>query len=408
MGRRLIFPALMLCGFLLGSEAFGRGLFQGLFNSSRTEKRSPRFSCSRCGKPLVRCRRCGRLHHSDKTNADPLAMNGSLGNGLSRQPNAFLPNQDPFETGFPGSGFPTNENFSSGSGGNRMNTHGPAGRSGFGRALASTPRSPQGDLGRIDLPRSGLLDGSGVIKNAASQNSSGLVPANTKGNPGWQFEILMGKATGLCQATLIGASNGVCRAATAAHCLVDSRLPALRRATLEGQEAMVGEATIRSADFGEVKVTRYINPEFIQNNRLDSAVMAWPCPDGAGQVKVVPVGKSQLSPNESVVYGKVMAGLQGLYRARIFRDPTVTSINYLPVGEGQETARQEGPSIQQGDSGGPLLRRFVDGFFELVGVLSAKEDQTGDSHYSTNRAIDFIDHVSESVGGTNAALYAGN
>jgi len=255
---------------------------------------------------------------------------------------------------------------------------------------------------KINLPDSGLLPGTGQVGKV--NGTSGLVPPNKDGNPGWQYSILAGVVGNIasffnCQATLIDATDGVCRAATAAHCLVDAKLPKLAKTVLGGMATYVGTAVMRTTE-GEVNVTRYVNPEYIENKRLDSAVMAWRCPNGPGSMKVVPISKTPLVEKETVYYGKVM-GMAGAFLANIFREPGVTSVDYLRIGEGSEHARMD-PNhvITQGDSGGPLFK-IINGVKYLVGVLATSDDLTKRrplGTYSTNLAMDYIAHISRSLG----------
>jgi len=137
-----------------------------------------------------------------------------------------------------------------------------------------------------------------------------------------------------------------------------------------------------------------VNPEYYSGTKSeDSAVFTFPCA-GETPVKTIPVSLDPLKDGEEVLYGKVMAGKEGLYEGKVYREPNVVKINSRNIGDAQESVNQPASvTIQQGDSGGGLYRKNARGELELVGVLSTGDDLTQKrpiGNYATNRSLQFI------------------
>lgn len=225
-------------------------------------------------------------------------------------------------------------------------------------------------------------------------DATGLVPPNHKGNPGWQFLAALPRKPGhsaSCGATLVSAAEGVCRAATAAHCLDGSSLDA---APVAGLDAIVGSATITVPGAGQVASRLFLSTD---PHRKDSAVFAWRCPSGppAG-MKVVPLAIGPLADGAEVYYGKVQGGsqLDGLHPGRVLREPGVVGINGEAVGVLQESVLQNDPyRIVNGDSGSGLYVKR-DGVLHLVGVLSTGDDILKNrpiGNYMTNASMKLVE-----------------
>ena len=156
------------------------------------------------------------------------------------------------------------------------------------------------------------------------------------------------------------------------------------------------------ADFGEVKAIGVVNQEYYAKTRSeDSAIFNFSCPKGPGSVPVVPISNKTLKADEAVTYGKVMAGKEGLYEGKVYREPGTVKINRRAVGEAQESVNQPSDvAIQQGDSGGGLYRKNENGDLELVGVLSTGDDITKNrplGSYATNRSLQFIKCIQKAL-----------
>ena len=255
---------------------------------------------------------------------------------------------------------------------------------------------PGSQAGNLPRPRPGA-------GRNPSTSVPGLIEANRNGNPGFSYAVAIGGgAFANCQATLVSSSAGVCMAATAAHCLVD--IPSnLGQAScpITGKNFNLkrGRATIEMADFGRVDADIYVNPGLRERSAAnnDSALISWACPNGPGPVPVIPISSKPLSHRESVIYGKVMGGKEGIYNGVVNRENLF--IDSFPMGLAMESVLQN-PSvrIQQGDSGGGLYRRLADGTFELVGVLSSKNNEgPANGNYATNRSLDFVKCVKSSI-----------
>lgn len=243
-------------------------------------------------------------------------------------------------------------------------------------------------------------------QNTASK-SQDLFPSGVNGNPGFPFKVLGPDFSEKCQATLISNREGLCLAATAAHCLYDGAKRALDKGIdnnafkkaacdqqVQARGMFWGKGEVETADFGKVSATFFVNPEYHSGTKSeDSAVFAFPCQENP-KVKIVSLGREPLQDGERVYYGKVMGGKEGLYEGVVAREPNVVAINSRPVGEAQESIRQPaGVHIQQGDSGGGVYRKKEGGDFELVGVLSTSDDITKKrpiGNYATNKSLDFI------------------
>ena len=167
---------------------------------------------------------------------------------------------------------------------------------------------------------------------------------------------------------------------------------------------MWGKGEIETADFGKVEATFFVNPEYYSGTKSeDSAVFTFPCSEQKN-VKTVPVSLEPLKNGEEVYYGKVMAGKQGLYQGKVYREPKVVKINSRNIGEAQESVNQPSEvAIQQGDSGGGLYRKNEKGELELVGVLSTGDDVTKNrplGSYATNRSLQFIQCIQKALSQT--------
>lgn len=255
-------------------------------------------------------------------------------------------------------------------------------------------------------------------EEGGSSTSQDLFSSGVNGNPGFPYKVLGPGFSEKCQATLISNRGGLCLAATAAHCLYDGARraldkgvdnSALSKASCDGQVQsrgmFWGKGEVETADFGKVKATFFVNPEYHSGTKSeDSAVFGFPCEENP-KVKVVSLGKEPLQNGERVFYGKVMGGKEGLYEGVVAREPEVVAINSRPVGEAQESVRQPaGVHIQQGDSGGGVYRKKEGGEFELVGVLSTSDDITKKrpiGNYATNKSLDFIRCILNVYGGAN-------
>ncbi len=268
----------------------------------------------------------------------------------------------------------------------------------------SRPRTETIGFGTIPDPKAGTLPLEFKLKDK-------LVPANTNGNPGFGISTkstLRKDFSARCQATLVRSENGICTAVTASHCLYDDLITAKRTGfdkevlkkegcpkEIQQRGALWGELTISMADFGEVKAIGVVNQEYYAKTRSeDSAIFNFSCPKGPGSVPVVPISNKTLKADEAVTYGKVMAGKEGLYEGKVYREPNVLKINSRKIGEAQEAVNQPSDvTIQQGDSGGGLYSKNANGELELVGVLSAGDDIRKNrpiGNYATNKSLDFV------------------
>lgn len=287
-------------------------------------------------------------------------------------------------------------------------------------AQPSAPRRPVADPGQeAQLPsRPAPQTPSGSASpSQAGSSSPDLFPAGTNGNPGFPYLVRGTNFSEKCQATLSSNDNDICVASTAAHCLIDGVMRAQEKGfdpailgkpscnqDIQNRGALWGKGQIETADFGKVEATFYINPEYNSGSKSeDSAVFVFPCKKNAS-VPVVPVvsaDRAALKDGETVYYGKVMGGKQGLYPGVIRREPNVVKINHRPVGEAQEAVWQpQDRAIQQGDSGGGIYRKIANGSFELVGVLSTGDDLTRRrpiGNYATNRSLDFIRCIQHAI-----------
>ena len=259
-----------------------------------------------------------------------------------------------------------------------------------------------------------LRRGGDTPSQEGKKSSSDLFPAGVKGNPGFPYKVKGPEFSEKCQATLISNEKGLCMAATASHCLYDG----LERSTEKGfdktklQEGrcdstvkqkgfLWGKGQIETADFGSVEATFFVNPEYYSGTKSeDSAVFTFPC-SGQTSVKPIPVSLDPLKNGEEVLYGKVMAGKEGLYEGKVYREPGTVKINRRAVGEAQESVNQPSDvAIQQGDSGGGLYRKNKKGELELVGVLSTGDDVTKNrplGSYATNRSLQFIKCIQKAL-----------
>lgn len=300
---------------------------------------------------------------------------------------------------------------------------GPTGREhdGDSRAQSQPSLRPQATGNESDSLRASARPAPSPAEQAQSRGdqssspsseklSSDLFPAGTNGNPGFPYKVIGPGFSEKCQATLISKEKNLCMAATASHCLMDGAKRALdkgidNRSLESGQcERNIaqkgifwGKGEIETADFGKVEATFFINPEYHSGTKSeDSAVFSFPCNEKS-PVKPLPVNAAPLKDGETVYYGKVMGGKEGLYEGKVWREPGIVGINSRPVGEAQESVVQpEDVAIQQGDSGGGIYRKRSDGSFELVGVLSTSDDITKKrpiGNYATNRSLQFIECI---------------
>jgi hypothetical protein len=250
-----------------------------------------------------------------------------------------------------------------------------------------------------------------------------LVPANTKGNPGFTYAISSANQNGSsasgdssCQGTLISAANNVCVVATAAHCLYPQmiktgikNLPENFCGTTNGIPAKSGEVSIETADFGKVKAQAIVHPHAKSDGSdlHDVGILKFSCPEGAKNVPVVKVASSPMQPDEDIWYGKVK-GAKGLWTGRAAKDKvtfkfkssngetrTQTYDNTLYEDKRQSdntrhvVVQNSEHSAQTGDSGGPALAER-DGEKVLIGILSGTPGVISAAIYQTNSSMDFI------------------
>ena len=259
-----------------------------------------------------------------------------------------------------------------------------------------------------------LRRGGDTPSQEGKKSSSDLFPAGANGNPGFPYKVKGPGFSEKCQATLISNDKGLCMAATASHCLYDG----VKRSTEKGFDKtkleagkcdstvkqkgfLWGKGQIETADFGSVEATFFVNPEYYSGTKSeDSAVFTFPCA-AQTSVKTIPVSLDPLKNGEQVLYGKVMAGKEGLYEGKVYREPGTVKINRRAVGEAQESVNQPSDvAIQQGDSGGGLYRKNENGDLELVGVLSTGDDITKNrplGSYATNRSLQFIKCIQKAL-----------
>lgn len=258
-------------------------------------------------------------------------------------------------------------------------------------------------FGKIPAPRTG--------PGTPSSKDSKLIPANTNGNPGFQFTVedrnFKNLPPGGCQATLIQSKDGICTAATASHCLYKEITNAERKGfdteflkkngcpkEIQNRGALWGELDIEMANFGKVKAIGVVNQEFYSNTQSeDSAIFSFSCPQGPQGVPVIPLSKEVLKPGQRVSYGKVMGGKEGLYDGTVMRKPNVIAIAGRSVGEARESILQPRKvMIEPGDSGGGLYLSISSGQLQLSGITESftNGEKLPLGNYATNKSLDFV------------------
>ncbi|MCB0404826.1 MAG: trypsin-like serine protease, partial [Bdellovibrionales bacterium] len=151
-----------------------------------------------------------------------------------------------------------------------------------------------------------------------------------------------------------------------------------------------GQVTFRTADFGVIQATAYMNHEYAVDNWQDTGAVVFRCPEDTSQkLKVLTINPS-ISGGQSVQYGKVMGGMQGFYSGTTLEKDSYSVPNGRPYRDTSISVVQHGTSIEQGDSGGPLVIGN-----ELVGVLSTKDRQH--SNYAAKTSMVFLQSIVDKV-----------
>ena len=223
----------------------------------------------------------------------------------------------------------------------------------------------------------GRRSGGGGTTYAAPSDS--LIRAGHGGSPGFQIRVHYATHSAhTCQATLVARNNGLCIAATAAHCIFIAGKKVFPSARME---ALEGELPIEMPSFGKVIAHTFRDPrmtQFANAAPYDNAAFVFRC-DENSEVPVVPVGKP-IQEEEPVHYAKVMR-LPGLWKG-ICRKHSADRRDRITAANVQPNAGQ--PFSDFGDSGGGLYRKVENGF-ELVGIHS------GTLIYSTD--LEFVENV---------------
>ncbi len=253
--------------------------------------------------------------------------------------------------------------------------HGSPGSSGFPVAAEDPPsrgaRAGTANSGPASNPISG---GAGVRTGEVPQAGGQETRIGQNGLMSFSYRLAMREGNRTvyngCQGTLAAvkkvASEFLCAAVTATHCLNDAYVASAEK----GQEAgaLVGKATFLASDFGEIQGAKiYLNPNDLKNrptpNQIaranDGGVIIFPC---KGDIQPIPMRDSPLQNEESIKYSHRMLGAgMGTGLARVGR----------VLGHLFEVA-QSGTQTVQGDSGGGVFDRFGNLIGALLGGLNGE------------------------------------